>query len=261
MRFAVKIFLTAAVAALLALTSCTPSASSPLDEQREPHFLTGKSRANSLDYEGAIEAFEKALEVNPQSASAHLELGLLFENRQQDFPAAVYHYDRYLKLRANAENADLIRQHSLTCKQEIARTVLLAPVQQNMQRDLERATEENRDLRQKLEAWQQFYSNNVARMNVTANPTPTAPPAAPRNNLSPPRPGVMPLPNSVMPRTVVAPAPRTKKVLGTHAMKSGETPAAVARKYGVKLEALLAANPNLDPKRLRIGQIITIPAP
>ncbi|MFM2294122.1 MAG: hypothetical protein RLZZ350_535 [Verrucomicrobiota bacterium] len=254
------------VAGLLALAGCTPSASSPLDEQREPHFLTGKSRANSLDYDGAIEAFEKALEVNPQSASAHLELGLLFESRQQDFAAAVYHYDRYLKLHPTAENADLIRQHSLTCKQEIARTVLLAPVQQNMQRDLERATEENRDLRQKLEAWQQFYSNNVARMAVNPAPAPRVNPFIPAKPQPqaqpPPHPGVTPLPNPAPTRTAVAaPAPRSTKTLGTHAMKTGETPAAVARKYGVKLDALLAANPNLDAKHLRVGQVITIPAP
>ena len=259
MRFTAKIILSAAIAFLLGTAGCTPSASSPLDEQREPHFLTGKSRQNSLDYEGAIEAFEKALEVNPRSGSAHFELGLLYESRSQDYAAAIYHYDRYLKLCPAAENAELIRQHSLTCKQEIARTVLLAPVQQNMQRDLERATEENRDLRQKLEAWQQFYSNNVARMAINPNLTPSAPPTAPRSTptagVNPqPRSGITPLPNPT-------PAARPKKSLGTHAMKSGETPAAVARKYGVKLEALLAANPNLDVKHLRIGQVITIPAP
>jgi LysM repeat protein len=49
--------------------------------------------------------------------------------------------------------------------------------------------------------------------------------------------------------------------LGTYALKSGDTPASIARKYGVKLEALLAANPRIDPKHLKIGQTLTIPAP
>jgi len=29
----------------------------------------------------------------------------------------------------------------------------------------------------------------------------------------------------------------------------------------VKLEALIAANPGLDPKRMKVGQTVTIPAP
>ena len=33
----------------------------------------------------------------------------------------------------------------------------------------------------------------------------------------------------------------------------------IARKYGVKVEALMAANPGLDPRRLRVGQTLTIP--
>ena len=109
MRFVPKLFCgIAALALCLAAGGCLPSSSNPLDEQREPHFLTGKSRVNSMDYEGAVEAFEKALEVNPHSASAHFELGLLYENNEQDFAAAIYHFDRFLKLRPNSEYAFLM---------------------------------------------------------------------------------------------------------------------------------------------------------
>ena len=51
------------------------------------------------------------------------------------------------------------------------------------------------------------------------------------------------------------------KTIGTYTLKSGDTPVSVARKYGIKLEALLATNPGLDPKRLKIGQVLNIPAP
>ena len=57
-----NIFHLAVLAGCLAAGGCLPSSSNPLEEQREPHFLTGKSRVNSLDYEGAVEAFEKSLE-------------------------------------------------------------------------------------------------------------------------------------------------------------------------------------------------------
>src|ERR1043166_9096548 len=126
------------------LTACGPSASSLSDEEREPHFLAGKSRVSALDYKGAIESFEKALEANPQSASAHFELACLFDQKEPDPTEAVYHYTHYLKLRPKAENMDLVKQRILTCKQELARTVSLGPVNEKVQHELEQLTEENR---------------------------------------------------------------------------------------------------------------------
>lgn len=46
---------------------------------------------------------------------------------------------------------------------------------------------------------------------------------------------------------------------GTYTIGSGDTLAKVARKFGVKLDAIEAENPGLDPARLRVGQKIRIP--
>ena len=85
--------LSCAAGILLALMAggCFPSGDSPLDEQKEPHFITGKNLATQMDFQGAIDAFEKALEVNPHSASAHFELAWLYENKAQvpDYAAAL----------------------------------------------------------------------------------------------------------------------------------------------------------------------------
>ena len=62
----------------LALAGCTPTAESQMDEQRNPHYLAGKEKLGALDYKGAIESFERAVEDNPRSALAHFELGVLF---------------------------------------------------------------------------------------------------------------------------------------------------------------------------------------
>jgi LysM repeat protein len=35
----------------------------------------------------------------------------------------------------------------------------------------------------------------------------------------------------------------------------------IARQYGVRVEALMAANPKLEPRRMRIGQALIIPPP
>jgi tetratricopeptide (TPR) repeat protein len=242
----------------LAAGGCLPSGSSTQDEQREPHFLTGKSRVNSMDYAGAVEAFEKAVEVNPRSASAHFELGLLYENNQQDYAAAIYHFNRFLQLRPNSEYADIVQQRIMACKQELARSVSLALVQGDLQRDLEKLTAENADLRQKLQMWQDYY--NTGARPAAAGPAPVAQPAVPVQAAAPAQsfPVVAPQPQ---PQPAVPQPQRPVTPVGTCTVRAGDTPAAIARKYGVKLDALLAANPGLNPKRLKVGQSITIPSP
>jgi LysM repeat protein len=47
----------------------------------------------------------------------------------------------------------------------------------------------------------------------------------------------------------------------THAVKPGETATSIARQYSIKPGALLSANPGLDPRRMRIGQVLNIPVP
>ena len=49
----------------VALGGCAPSGRSQSSEEKEPHFVLGKSRVNAMDYQGAIEAFEQSLEANP----------------------------------------------------------------------------------------------------------------------------------------------------------------------------------------------------
>ena len=101
----------------LGLCGCLRTAHSQLDEEKEPHFLAGKSHVNALDYQGALDSFEKALETNPLSASAHFEAGLLCEKYKQDHAAAIFHFQRFLQLRPNSEYAELVRQRILACKQ------------------------------------------------------------------------------------------------------------------------------------------------
>ncbi len=235
----------------LGMSGCDPISDSGQDEQKDPHFLTGKNRAQALDYQGAIESFEKALELNPRSASAHFELGVLNEQRANDYAAAIYHYDRFLRLRPDSAYAETVRQHVTGCKQELARSVSLAPVTQSLQRDFERLTAENLQLHQQVEQFQAMLDRRAAMVtNLAAIPSSpvtnvAASPPAQNNRLTrPPTAGS----NS-------SPAATTR----THVIKSADTLHAIAQKYGVKLDALLAANPGVDAKRLKIGQTLTIP--
>ncbi len=46
---------------------------------------------------------------------------------------------------------------------------------------------------------------------------------------------------------------------GDYTIKGGDTPAKVARAHGVSLDALMAANPGLEPTKLKVGQKINLP--
>ena len=46
---------------------------------------------------------------------------------------------------------------------------------------------------------------------------------------------------------------------GGYTVEKGDTPEKIARKLGVKLQALLDANPGLDPKKLQVGQKLSVP--
>jgi LysM repeat protein len=244
------------LAALLLLGGCLPTTQSQLDEEKEPHFLAGKSRVNTLDFNGAIESFEKALEVNPQSASAHFELAWLYEQKENDPAAAIYHYNKYLHLRPKAENADLAKQHILFCKQALASTVSLGPISEKQQRDLEKLAEENKQLTE----YNKKLTDLVAQSRAMTN-TPPAQPMPARSGA----PAAAESPSlTVASLPVAGTSGRVAAVLSSaahsHTVKAGETLAQIARKYGVRLNALMAANPHLDPRRLQVGQTLSVPA-
>lgn len=46
---------------------------------------------------------------------------------------------------------------------------------------------------------------------------------------------------------------------GVHVVQSGDTLSKIAARYGISLSALMAANPTVDPRRMRVGQHIVIP--
>jgi tetratricopeptide (TPR) repeat protein len=234
-------------------SGCFPSHRGQLNEEKEPHFLNGRSLVNAMDFAGAINAFQKALEVNPHSASAHFELGWLYADKAADPAAAIYHYQRYLELRPRAENAETVGQHIFSLKQELAKAVLPMPSTPAIQRDFERLAQENRALQEELERLRIAFAGRTNAANMFVSPDPGYRAAQPQEAVGG---GTSPVQGGSQLRSV-APNPTTSR---THKVQSGETPSSIARKYQVKLDKLLAANPGLDPKRMRVGQLVNIPA-
>ncbi|MGB7749142.1 MAG: LysM peptidoglycan-binding domain-containing protein [Verrucomicrobiia bacterium] len=246
----------------VALSGCTPSGRSQLSEEKEPHFVQGKGRVNAMDYQGAIEAFEQSLEANPHSAAAHFELGWLYDEKASDSAAAIFHYQQYLKLNPNADNADVIKQRIYRCKQQLAADVLPLPSAPAAQQQLEKLSEQNRQLQDEVGKWRAYYANQLAAAKTNATPTPVYNTPEPAANSSP----VPPAQNvSSAPAVASAERPANPKPAAnaprTHTVVAGETAVGITRKYGVKLGALQTANPGVNLSRIHTGQVLNLPSP
>ena len=188
---------------------------------------------------------------------------MLYENQESDPAAAIYHYQQYLKYDPRAENADIIAQHIASCKQQLAADVLQLPSAPAAQQQLEKLTEENRRLHDQLTQWQAYYAAQQAAAK-------TNPPSG-QNNHAPPPPATSPTPDDVTaarPVTTVNPTPAPRQPVPpktvpprTHTVARGETLASIARRHGVSLAALETANPGVNPRKLKAGQVLNLPAP
>jgi LysM repeat protein len=247
----------------LALSGCTPS---DQDEEKEPHYLLGLSRVNALDYQGAVEAFEESLEVNPHFAKAHYQLGILYDNQEADPAAAIYHYEQYLKFDPRADNADLIRQRISASKKQLAADVLELPSSPQAQQQLETLVEQNRQLQQQvqnlqdtLKQWNVWYQSE---MGVRTSGAPQDVTVAPQNPQPTSVQPIQPVQPQVTQPVVLKPVYSTGQVAGlvhTHVVAHGETAMAICRKYGIHLSELENANPHVNVTRLHVGETLTIP--
>jgi LysM repeat protein len=143
---------------------------------------------------------------------------------------------------------------------DLVKTEILAPVNQGMQRDLERLTAENLLLKRQLEAAQA----QISALQTTPPQTFT-PANVPRNSVPQSRPVSSQTATSSIAATRATqmesrPVAPTQTHPRTHVVKAGETVTSIAAKYKVKLNAFLLANPNVDPRRLKIGQVLNVPS-
>jgi LysM repeat protein len=239
------------------VTGCLPPNQSQLDDEKEPHFIEGKRAINTMDYNGAIDEFEKAVEANPRNASAHFELGWLYEEKEPDPAAAIYHYQQFLKLHPTADTAEAVRQRVMNCKQDLAKAVLPLPSAPGVQHDLEQLIQENKQLRAEVDQWRAYFKAQPTNHPVSQVST-SLPPIEPVHS-------VQVVQTQAPPPRVQTPNPgtplRVPSRTGTRAytVQAGDTMAAISRKFNVKLDSLLAANPGIDARKLRTGQTVSIP--
>ena len=266
----------------------------PLDqsapEDNHPLIKAAEARRSSNPHE-AGRLLEKALAENPRLARAHWELALISLNSTTNYAAAVYHFQKVLELRPDWPHASTARQLIGKAKIEMVKEGVEAPtlpsVQRQMDRlvsELHRLTEQNTNLTASVQyltgLTQQLAAENLdlrqrlLALNQPAPPPGAGPGDAPLPTPGPGRTGSRPASAPAAPRPVASPAvsfaTRPGETLPgrmpsgswprTYTVQRGETAFAISRRHGLTVPDLVAANPGLNPGRLKAGQRLNLPA-
>jgi tetratricopeptide (TPR) repeat protein len=90
------------------------------DVERSPYFQKAKKANEMRDYRAAVGFYERALQADPQLARAHLELGLLYDEKLGDPIAAIYHYREFLTLEPKSDKRQLVEDFIERAKLSLA---------------------------------------------------------------------------------------------------------------------------------------------
>lgn len=227
----------------------------PASEDRDRHFQRARDAELLRDFEAAAAHYEQALERNPRLANAHLGFAALCEGPLGRYADAVYHYQRYLRLRPNDPRADDIRRRVTNCTERLATTVPLVVRSDAIARDLSDTRRENLALRTQVTqavAYASYWSNEVRRLAAALPAS-----ADVRSGASQP-PGAA----SGGALRAEARSSRGESPAGsvrTHRIQSGDTLIRLSRQYGVPLESLRRANPGVNERRLLPNTVLRIP--
>ena len=242
-------FLCLMAAASLLLSGCGGGAAQDQREERDPLVKRAQARKQAHDIDGAIELFNKALERKPGMARAHLELGLVYDQDKEDYVRAIYHYERYLELRPDAEKREIVEQLIQHAKMSFAASLPDKPSE--AVREIAMLQQEISVLRDRL-AEIQGTQQQAAK---AADAAKAAKPAA----------GPQPAPAQPVEAGTVAlqPAP-PQAAVETYTVVAGDTLSRIAGKVyndPSKWETIFKANRASlpSPQSIKVGQTLVIP--
>jgi tetratricopeptide (TPR) repeat protein len=262
-------FLSFAFLGMLVLSTACERSTPVSDDmaEQEVNYLRAQKLNEQQDFQAAAEFYKKTLSVNPDFAKAHLELGLLSEEKLGDPIAAIYHYRRYLELRPDSEKRQLVEDFIERAKLSLAAKLPQSPVFDTgelarLQNDKAALLQENAMLRSRIA---DLEKSTAAAATAVAEPSVVTAVTVPAN--------VTTASSSSTPNIVMAAAPVTamgepsstdSSRTRTHLVQKGDTLQSLAlRYYGTRSawEKIYLANRSGLPSKdqLKVGQQLLIP--
>lgn len=261
--FILRRFLPFAIAILMGLSAgCERTGSvSDADTEREVNYQRAKNLNEQHDFRGAAEFYKKALSANPDLANAHLELGLLCDDKLGDPIAAIYHYRRFLELRPDSAKRqlveDFIERAKLSLATKLPQSPMVDPVEwTRLQNEKAALLQENAMLRTRVAELEKATS-------AAETPVAPVPASAPVATTAPaPAAGVI---MAAPPMTLTSESATTESSrVRLYVVQRGDTLQSLAlRYYGTRSgwEKIYQANRSgLSSKdQLKVGQQLVIP--
>jgi nucleoid-associated protein YgaU len=118
------------------------------EDSTNPYFRRALNYEEDQNYYAAIQEYEKALVANASVAKAHVEMGVLYNEKLGDPISAIYHYQKYLNARPNAPDREKVQSYLDKAKIDFAITLPNSPAQNA--EEIARINRENVDLKQAL---------------------------------------------------------------------------------------------------------------
>jgi LysM repeat protein len=222
------------------------------DAERNPYFQRAKKSYQMRDYQAAVGFYQRALQVDPRLARAHLELGLVYDEKLGDSIAAIYHYRQFLVLEPKSDKRQLVEDFIERAKLSLASNLPQSPAVDPA--DLTRLQNEKAALMQE---------NATLRARVAElEKGPATAAAAPPLAATSPQPSVAAASSSPTASADDISAEISKA--HTHIVQKGDTLQSLALKYyGTRSawDKIFQVNRNVlaSKDQLKIGQQLVIP--
>jgi tetratricopeptide (TPR) repeat protein len=245
-----------------------PGPATDAEAGREANYQRAKKFYEQHDFQAAAEFYKRALVANPEFANAHLEMGLLCDDKLGDPISAIYHYRRYLELRPDSEKrqlvSDFIERAKLSLAAKLPQSPLVDPSDlTRLQNEKAALLQENAQLRTQIAELEKATSavKSATAVPPTATDSVAATVSVPVTTAQP----------ASAPPTIMAAAPITPPAETTessrtrvHVVQKGDTLYSLAlRYYGTRSawERIYQANRSGLPSRdqLKVGQQLVIP--
>ncbi len=242
-------------------------------EVNEPAYEEGKRLLKQGREQAALAEFTRVIQTRRDGApESHLEVGLLYQLEIKDPIAAIYHFRRYLELKPNSREADLVRQRIDAATRDFARTLPAQPLEnQALRADLldrvESLQQENTRLKDELA---QFYGSRATSQGTVADLRIDSPPTT----QLPARTATSPVSRAPLPQTGNRPVSRPQRPEPSeagsadptriHTVVKGDTLYGLARRYyqdPSRARDIYAANRNKmrSQNDLQVGMQLVIP--